>query len=86
MDALTFAGRCLDLCVKWNGSVSSWGRTVKHNKEVGGVINSYHLVWLGCDIILDEMVVNPLFEEDARKSELDPILEKGHYHLQPMKK
>jgi hypothetical protein len=71
------------LCFKHHGSVTSWGRTAKHNKEVGGVPNSYHLLWLGCDIVLDDMRQNTDFENDAIFFCLKPILEGDHYHLQP---
>lgn len=72
------------LCTKHKGSVSSWGRTYQHNKDVGGVENSYHQIWMGCDVVLDEMVQNPKFEADAKHLQLDPILEGDHYHLQPL--
>jgi hypothetical protein len=72
------------LCSKYRGSISSWGRTFKHNMDVGGVPNSYHQLWMGVDIILDEMVKNDSFEADAKKLGLDPILEGDHYHLQPL--
>ena len=71
------------LCSKHRGSVSSWGRTPKHNKDVGGVENSCHMLWIGCDAVLDEMVKNAVFESDAASLGLTPILEGDHYHLQP---
>jgi len=72
------------LCCKYSGSVSSWGRTQKHNDDVGGVANSYHLIWMGVDVVLDEMVKNDSFEADAKRLGVDPILEGDHYHLQPL--
>lgn len=84
MDILSFFLSVIFLCYKHHGSVSSWGRTPKHNNEVGGVNNSYHQLWMGVDVILDLMVENGQFEADAKKLGLDPILEGDHYHLQPL--
>lgn len=84
MDFETLIMCAFALCFKFHGSVSSWGRTVKHNKDVGGVADSYHLIWMGVDVVLDEMVENKSFEVDAKKFGLDAILEGDHYHLQPL--
>ena len=35
-------------------SVDSWGRSEKHNKEVGGEEFSLHRCWLAVDVILDD--------------------------------
>lgn len=83
MSPFDFIELIVFLCAKHHGSVGSWGRTPKHNVDVGGVANSYHMVWMGCDVVLDEMVKNQSFESDAIKLGLDPILEGDHYHLQP---
>jgi len=85
MDPFTFAARVFALCFKHRGSVSSWGRTVQHNKDVGGVDNSYHQLWLGCDVVLDVMERNIGFEIDAGDLGLKAILEGDHYNLQPAK-
>lgn len=79
-----FIEKVLLLCYRHRGSVTSWGRTVKHNKEVGGVDVSWHLLWLGIDVVLDEMKKNTEFETDAVRLGLKPILEVDHYHLQPL--
>jgi len=85
MDPFTFAARVFALCFKHQGSVSSWGRTLKHNINVGGVTNSYHLVWLGADVVLDIMEKDLVFENDAEGLGLKAIHEGDHYHLQPAK-
>jgi len=72
------------LCCRHRGSITSWGRSVQHNKFVGGVGNSWHLLWLGIDVVLDEMKHNPEFEADAVRLGLKPIFEMDHYHLQPL--
>lgn len=83
MNILDIASAIIFLCFKHDGSVSSWGRTVKHNKDVGGVANSYHLMWLGCDVILDVPGKNLVFEGDAKNVGLVALWENDHYHLQP---
>jgi hypothetical protein len=85
MDPFTFAARVFALCFKHRGSISSWGRTVKHNTDVGGVSNSHHLLWIGADVVLDLMEKNAEFENDAKEFGLKAILEGDHYHLQPLK-
>jgi len=83
MDPWGFMWRVVILCSKWRGSVSSWGRTPKHNKDVGGVEKSIHLLWLGADVILDVMEKDPAFEKDCDLTGLEAIFEGDHYHLQP---
>jgi hypothetical protein len=85
MDPLSFANRVFALCFKHQGSLSSWGRTLKHNKDVGGVEDSYHMLWLGADVVLNVMEKNGKFESDAGELGLKAILEGDHYHLQPAK-
>ena len=41
------------------------------------------MLWLGCDVVLDEMKKNLEFEKDCSKLGLVAIFEKNHYHLQP---
>ena len=71
------------VCGKHRSSVSSWGRTPKRNREVGGSPNSLHMLWIGCDIVLDVMMKNAELEEDCGRFGLTAIYEKDHYHLQP---
>lgn len=78
-----FIERVVLVCAKHRGSVSSWGRTPKHNKDVGGVEGSIHMLWLGCDVVLDVMEKNLLFEKDCSQVGLVAIYEKDHYHLHP---
>lgn len=84
MNCIDFIQRVILLCYKHKGSISSWGRTPKHNSDVGGVKNSWHQLWLGCDVILDEMIRNQVFENDAKVLEINAIMEGTHYHLQPL--
>jgi hypothetical protein len=82
MNPFDFMERVVIVCVKHRGSVSSWGRTSKHNEEVGGVMESSHLLWLGCDVVLDEMVINERFEKDCKVLGLVVFFEGDHYHVQ----
>ncbi len=78
-----FIERVVFICSKHRGSVSSWGRTPKHNKDVRGAEGSVHMVWLGCDVVLDDMKKNLEFENDCSKLDLVALYEENHYHLQP---
>jgi hypothetical protein len=71
------------LALKYNASVSSWGRTPEHNAEVGGHPQSWHMLWLGMDVIFKPMVKNVEFEGDADLLGLQAIFEGDHYHLEP---
>ena len=57
------------LCIEFNASVISWGRTAKHNKAVGGVDNSWHRWDRGAnavDLKPDDPKVLPAMEKYAR--------------------
>ena len=83
---MVFAATVLDLRRRWAFSVSSWGRTVKHNasETVKGHPKSKHLWWLGLDVVLDDPGEVELFMEDARRSGLYPTDEGDHVHLQSL--
>lgn len=83
MGPFSFLERVVILCAKHGGSVSSWGRTEKHNREVGGVDGSDHLLWIGCDVVLDDMSRNGAFEADCGRLDLSALFEGDHYHLRP---
>jgi hypothetical protein len=78
-----FIENVLILAIRWAFSVTSWGRTPKHNKDVGGVDDSHHLRFLGLDVILDENKKSSLFEKDCDRMGIRAIWEGDHYHLQP---
>ena len=69
------------LRIKYPISITSWGRTPVHNKAVGGVDDSDHLIWLGIDVVLDENKKNLQFEKDCDRLCLSPLWEGDHYHL-----
>jgi uncharacterized protein (DUF488 family) len=83
MDPVEFGSRCLIVCLKWRASVTSWGRTDKRNDFVHGVVGSYHLTWLGMDVVLDDQKKCLDFEKDCAIFGLTALYEQDHYHLQP---
>ena len=78
-----FVRRVLDVRLKWDFSVTSWGRTPAHNKAVGGVEGSLHMMWTGLDVVLEIAGKNLDFEKDFASCGLQAIYEQDHYHLQP---
>lgn len=85
MDPLSFAARIMAYCASTGGSVTSWGRTSLHNAGVGGVDGSYHLSWLGADVVYD-LPALPLTrrQTSARHVGLEIIAEADHDHLEPL--
>lgn len=79
-----FTERVLTLRLKWPFSITSWIRTVRHNTQVGGVVNSYHIIGEGIDIVFDipKQTKNVVFEKDCELVGLRAIFETDHYHLQ----
>ena len=67
------------------GSVTSWGRSVAHNKAVGGVERSFHLEDLAVDMVYDTPTPH---HEEARKIGASlglRILREGdHDHIDPL--
>lgn len=80
-----FVHSVMVLALKYRGSVSSWGRTPAHNAAVGGHPESWHMLWLGMDVVLDDMEKNEGFERDADLLGLEAVFEGDHYHLEPKK-
>jgi hypothetical protein len=70
--------------VRFPCSVTSWGRTVAHNKAVGGVADSYHLQWLAVDIVYDDWHSSEDRINEGRTHGLRVISEPSHDHLQPL--
>ena len=84
MTVRDFADSLVTLALKYNMSCTSWGRTTARNQAVGGVADSYHLIWLGADVVFDGSTQkNVNFEQDANRVGLQELYEVNHYHLQP---
>ena len=69
------------------GSITSAGRTIKHNQLVGGVEGSPHIFDLAVDITFDDPVRNNTDIGQmayAKKLGLLCIIESDHNHLQPL--
>lgn len=87
MTPLEFADALLGYCYASGASVTSWGRTEKRNRDVGGVEDSYHRDFLAADVIYDELKPIEFRGRHARRFGLkvvDEYASKGHDHLQPL--
>lgn len=65
-------------------SVHGGGRTHKYNKKVGGVKDSWHIMWLALDGILDDPKQGPALKKRAARMGLEVTLKsKGNFHMEP---
>ena len=78
-----FVDAVITLQAEFEFSVTSWFRSKKRNKGVGGSDDSFHLCGLGIDCVLDLPDVKDLFVKRARRLGLDAIDEGDHIHLEP---
>ena len=78
-----FVDAILTLNTQFDFSVTSWIRTSRRNREVGGNAESYHLCGLGIDCILDVPTSKESLIRRARKLGLDAVDEGDHVHLEP---
>lgn len=83
-----FAEAAAQYCYMMRASVTSWGRSEKHNEQVGGVKNSAHRYFRGLDVVYDDPMLlaqdpSPRIETAARLG-LKLIAEGDHDHLQPL--
>lgn len=79
-----FAGAMYDYGQAFSASVTSWGRTVEHNRAVGGVVRSAHLAWLAVDVVYDGARPGPEADTWLRTRGLRRIPEGDHDHLMPL--
>lgn len=81
-----FAEAVAMYCLLHGGSITSWGRSTHHNREVGGVPGSPHRFWRGADVVYDDLNTqsDPLRLEYARRLGLKIVQEGDHDHLQPL--
>jgi hypothetical protein len=85
-----FAEALAIVCMKHGGSVTSFGRSVKHSVAVGGFAGDPHTRWLGADVVYDRdgasgatIPNKPEVEADAKTLGLKVIHESDHDHFQP---
>lgn len=77
-----FAQQIAMLAAAFDLSVTSWWRSHKRNKAVGGKDDSRHLVGLAVDIVLDEGQDAVAFVKLAVALGLEVLAEGDHYHVQ----
>lgn len=82
MDAVEFSTKIVTLGLLYRFSVTSWGRSRKHNTAVGGDSNSRHLLFLAVDGVTDEPVDRHLFIDNCARLGLRAIWEEDHWHVQ----
>lgn len=76
------AYKLIVLASMYDLSVTSWYRTPKRNKLVGGSPNSRHLKGRAFDIVLDDDEKKVDFYKDCIKLNIEAIDEGDHLHLQ----
>lgn len=64
------------------GSVISWLRSKKRNRDVGGLDNSLHLVGLAVDVVFDDEKQRRAGMQMAERLGLFAIDEGDHVHIQ----
>jgi hypothetical protein len=83
MTPVAFAALLIDYCQAMRGSVTSWGRTLAHNRAVGGDARSLHLTWRAADVVYDTMPDRAAAQDAARRRELYVHREGDHDHIRP---
>ena len=78
-----FAGKVVQLAALFPLSGTSWGRTMSHNAQAGGVYRSAHRAWLAVDLIADAPMDEADLVEMGRRLGLKVIPEGDHFHVQP---
>ncbi len=81
-DAVYFATLILTLALRFDFYITSWGRSLKHNKSVGGKDNSRHLFWTAVDCVLDDPSEAELFHAECKRMGLTSLDEGDHIHIQ----
>jgi len=81
-DMLEFVFIILHVAVTYKFSVTSWIRTPKRNKHVGGHPHSKHLLGLAVDIVPDDPDDKAIIMLTFRKLGLMVLDEGDHIHVQ----
>lgn len=77
-----FAYAVVNLCAKFNASVTSWYRSSKQNADVGGDTASYHLEGLAADLLPDKKRDLAALVDAAHALQLDAVNEGDHVHVE----
>ena len=80
-DIKRFALAITEYCAEANASITSWYRTPKRNKLVGGRPNSRHLKGLAADVVYDEALGKAHRTGIAKRYGLVILFEKTHDHI-----
>jgi len=84
LTSIEFQQKMSMLRAKYRMSTTSGFRTVAHNKKVGGHPESFHMLGLAEDVVMDSNFVfnlNDLYS-DCTKLGLQMIYEGDHYHIE----
>jgi hypothetical protein len=79
---LEFMQKIISIALATNASITSWIRSQKHNKDVGGSEYSLHLAGLAVDLIFDTPADKLLAIHYAERFDLTAIDEGDHLHIQ----
>jgi hypothetical protein len=71
-----------EYCHVTSASTTSGGRTRQHNRAVGGVEDSAHLIWMAEDVVYDHDDPPAWRERMAQRLGLTLIHEGDHDHVQ----
>lgn len=82
MSHLDFFVAVMSWCYRFQGSITSWGRTEKHNASVGGVNGSRHTLFKACDVVYDVLPDIVDRKQVAMQLGLTLVVENDHDHLQ----
>jgi hypothetical protein len=77
--------RCL--CALYNASVTSHGRTIKRNAQIGGDSESKHQIHFGLsgwDLVADRIADAPRLADSARTLGFWVLVEDDHVHVQSL--
>ena len=83
MSPMEFHASVMGYCYATRGSVSSYGRTEKHNADVGGKPTSNHRLWRAADVIYDEPIEKATRIALAARYGLEIVEEIDHDHVEP---
>lgn len=81
-----FWGHVCTLVLVFDGRVTSGPRSQYHNRQVGGVASSFHLLGLAADVVLRNWGDQEVFTNSAARlgiQVIDEVESKSHLHLQP---
>lgn len=81
---LHFCNAVVILGLRFRFSVTSWIRSAIRNAAVGGSRDSWHMVALAVDVVLDDGEDVISFKLTANKLGLKALDEGDHIHLQPL--